>query len=104
MDLKEAADSRLTENAAHGVIRLGASVEACNDAACLILGRPREALIGASLVDLSPSIQADGTLSSERWARRLHTARAGLPQWFQWQFQKRGDGAVHALVHLSAAN
>ena len=102
MVLKEVATRALTDNAAHGVIRLGGSIEACNDAACLILGRPREALIGASLVDLSPSIQADGTLSSERWARRLHTARAGLPQWFQWQFQKSADGAVHALVHLSA--
>jgi len=91
------------ETAAHGVILLGEAIEDCNDAACRVLGLARAELIGKSLVDLSPRIQADGTLSSERWTRRVQAARAGFPQWFQWQFRRDGTDIVHALVHLSPA-
>jgi PAS domain S-box-containing protein len=92
----------LAETSAHGVFLLGDTVEDCNEAACRILGLERSALIGRSLIELSPLMQPDGIVSAERWARRIYAARAGQPQWFQWQFRRDGDGAVHALVHLSA--
>jgi PAS domain S-box-containing protein len=95
--------SKHLDRAAHGVIAIGDAIERCNDAACRILELDRGALIGKSVVELSPDIQSDGTLSADRWARRIHAAKAGLPQWFQWQFRRDGAGAVHALVHLSAA-
>ena len=104
MDTKPAATSRLLESAAHGVIVIGDAIEDCNDAACRILELPRSALIARSLVELSPRIQADGTLSSERWARRIHAAKAGLPQWFQWQFRRDSADAFQALVHLGPAS
>ncbi|MGQ0525289.1 MAG: PAS domain S-box protein [Betaproteobacteria bacterium] len=92
----------LAESSAHGVFLLGDTVEDCNEAACRILGLERSSLIGRSLVELSPPMQPDGIVSAERWARRIYAARAGQPQWFQWQFRRDGDGAVYALVHLSA--
>ena len=102
MDTGSGSAKRLLRHAAHGVILLGEAIEDCNEAACRILRCSRDALIGQSLIGLSPPIQADGTLSSERWARRVHAARAGLQQWFQWQFRSDGAGDVHALVHLSS--
>ncbi|HEX6007965.1 MAG TPA: PAS domain S-box protein, partial [Burkholderiales bacterium] len=103
-DATRAPARRLLEKAAHGVILLGEAITDCNDAASRALELEREALIGQSLIDLSPRIQADGTLSSERWTRRVQAAKAGLPQWFQWQFRRAGAEIVHALVHLSPAS
>ncbi|HET9665022.1 MAG TPA: PAS domain-containing protein, partial [Burkholderiales bacterium] len=103
MDTQPAAVARPpVEKSAHGVFLLGETVEDCNEAACRILGVTRSALIGRSLVELSPLLQPDGIVSSERWARRIYAARAGQQQWFQWQLRREGDGAVHVLVHLSA--
>ena len=85
----------------HGVIVLGRAVEDCNKTACRVLGVGRNELIGRSLLDLSPEIQPDGALSSERWQRREHAARGGMPQWFQWQLRTRDSNAVHTLMHLS---
>jgi PAS domain S-box-containing protein len=102
MDARSAAASRLLESKAHGVIIVSETVEDCNEAACRVLGMPRSRLIGQSLVELSPAIQSDGTVSSERWQRRMHAASAGSPQWFQWQFRTDDAGTVHTLVHLSA--
>ena len=81
---------------------LGETVEDCNEAACRILAFERSQLIGKSPIDLSPTLQPDGIVSAERWARRIYAARAGQPQWFQWQFKKNNDGPVHVLVHLNA--
>ena len=85
----EKTDRRL-ERAAHGVIEIAETIEDCNDAACRMLEIERTALIGKSVIELSPDIQSDGTLSSERWARRIYAAKAGMPQWFQWQFRRDG--------------
>ncbi|MGQ0752574.1 MAG: PAS domain-containing hybrid sensor histidine kinase/response regulator [Betaproteobacteria bacterium] len=84
------------------MLLLGDKVEACNKAACRILALERSDLIGRSPIDLSPHLQPDGIVSAERWARRIYAARAGQPQWFQWQFKKSGDGPIHVLVHLNA--
>jgi len=89
---------------AHGVFLLGDTVEDCNQAACRILAFERAELVGKSPIDLSPALQPDGIVSAERWARRIYAARAGQPQWFQWQFRKNGDGPVHVLVHLKAVD
>ena len=85
----------------HGTFTAAWAVEDCNDALCRTLGRARRELIGKSAVDLSPPVQADGALSPERWQRREHAARAGMQQWFQWQFLKHDGNPAHTLVHLS---
>jgi PAS domain S-box-containing protein len=91
-------------NGPNGAFIAGDALENCNDELCRMLGRVRDELVGKTAVQLSPPVQADGALSPERWQRREHAARAGMPQWFQWQFLK-GDGtAAHSLVHLSVAS
>ena len=102
MEAKSTAASRLLESKSHGVMVVGERVENCNEVACHLLGMARSQLIGKSVVELSPTIQVDGTVSFERWQRRIHAARAGQPQWFQWQFRGSDGTRVHALVHLSA--
>ena len=90
-----------TVESSHGAFAAGWTVEDCNDALCRALGLERHELIGKTALQLSPPVQADGALSPERWQRREHAARAGMQQWFQWQFLKRDGNPAHSLVHLS---
>ena len=82
-------------------VRAG-DVEICNAAACRLLGVECEALAGHSPFDFSPPIQPDGTPSTEGVQRRIEGARAGLPQWFQWQFRRGSGELVATLIHLEA--
>ena len=93
--------SPLPSNAVHGIAVLGEGITDCNARFCRLIGRERTALIGRTPLELSPRVQADGALSSERWSRRWQAARAGLPQWFPWQFRNAEGERVHALVHLA---
>lgn len=88
--------------AVHGIILLDEAISACNGRFCRMLGREPHELAGKSLLDLSPRVQADGAFSQERWQRRWQAARAGLPQWFPWQFRSAAGERVHALVHLTS--
>lgn len=88
--------------ATHGIALIGEAVEECNERFCRMIGSGREALLGKPLLDLCPQVQADGAFSRERWQRRAQAARAGLAQWFPWQFRNGEGRRVHALVHLSA--
>ena len=92
----------LPHNAMHGIVLLGEGIADCNARFCRLVGQERAALIDRTLLELSPRVQADGAFSSERWSRRWQAARAGLPQWFPWQFRNADGERVHALVHLSA--
>ena len=84
----------------HGYLLIDETVSESNERFCSMLGRSRTEIVGRSPIELSPLHQADGALSSERWSRRWQAARAGLPQWFHWQFSDRAGARVHALVHL----
>ncbi|MES2564940.1 MAG: PAS domain S-box protein, partial [Pseudomonadota bacterium] len=86
--------------AAHSLLVQGDIIAECNERFSNIMRTGCDALIGKSLLDLSPEIQADGALSRERWQRRAQAARGGLPQWFPWQFRNADGRRVHALVHL----
>ncbi|MGZ5177477.1 MAG: PAS domain-containing protein, partial [Burkholderiales bacterium] len=85
---------------AHGVFVLDNVIVDCNDRFCGTLQTARAALVGKSPLDISPRHQADGAQSVERWQRRLQAARAGLKQWFPWQFRSADGRPVHTLVHL----
>jgi PAS domain S-box-containing protein len=86
----------------HGVLLLDDVLVDCNGPFCSTLRTSRAKLTGKSPVDVSPRLQADGAYSSERWQRRVQAARAGLPQWFPWQFRSDDGRSVHTLVHLRA--
>ncbi|HYC44960.1 MAG TPA: PAS domain S-box protein [Burkholderiales bacterium] len=72
----------------------------CNERFCRMLGRGRDEILGKTFLDLCPEVQSDGAFSRERWQRRWHAARAGLPQWFPWQFRAADGGRARGLVHL----
>ncbi len=77
-------------------------LESCSDAACRLLDRPREALLGQSLGSLAPPQQSDGAPSTPVLAQRLAAARAGLPQSFEWRLLG-GDGQpLDLLLALEA--
>ena len=92
----------LPSNAVHGIVVLGDGIANCNARFCRLIGVEHAALIGRTLLEVSPRVQADGAFSRERWSRRWQAARAGLPQWFPWQFRGAEGQRVHALVHLAA--
>jgi PAS domain S-box-containing protein len=73
----------------------------CNRVTEVMYGRPREKIIGESLVSFSPERQADGRLSSEKAAEKIQAALAGTPQFFEW-IHARGDGTLfNAEVSLN---
>lgn len=84
------------------VLVIGPRIEDCNAAACRLLGRTREAIVGRSPLDLSPERQADGRRSDEGGRARFAAALAGQAQWFAWRFVLP-DGVERAtLVYLEA--
>ena len=74
----------------------------CNDAACRLLGRRRDELLGRSPLTFSPPLQPDGRDSAAAARERVASALAGLPQAFQWQFEDRDGVPVEALLRLEA--
>src|SRR5205085_4307906 len=73
----------------------------CSERFCRMVACDRAEVLGKTFLDICPEIQADGAFSRERWQRRWHAARAGLPQWFPWQFRDCSGGRAHALVHIA---
>jgi PAS domain S-box-containing protein len=94
------AAARELANAALGVIVLDDRIADCNERFCRLLGANRDQIIGRTFLELCPDVQSDGAFSRERWQRRWHAARAGLPQWFPWQFRSAEGKRAHGLVHL----
>jgi PAS domain S-box-containing protein len=74
----------------------------CNDAACRLLGRRRDDLLGRSPLTFSPPLQPDGRDSAAAARERVASALAGLPQAFQWQFEDRDGAPVEALLRMEA--
>ncbi|WP_020675033.1 cache domain-containing protein [Geopsychrobacter electrodiphilus] len=63
----------------------------CNEKASQMFGLPREALIGKSMLEVSPPFQPDGRDSANRVQGIIDNAREGGQKFFVWTFQ-RADG------------
>jgi PAS domain S-box-containing protein len=74
-------------------------IEDCNEAACRMLGRTRDQVIGRSPLDFSPAVQPDGTPSAQLGRQRVESGLAGLPQWYRWQYLRKDGTPLEALVH-----
>ena len=61
----------------------------------------REDIIGKSPVDFSPSVQPDGTLSTERVAQLCAASMAGEPQCFEWKHCRLDGTEFDAEVSLN---
>ena len=94
-------DCALPADTALGVLVLNDVIAGCNERFCRMLGCTPADIVGKTFLELCPQFQADGAFSHERWTRRWHAARAGLPQWFPWQFRHCDGSRAHGLVHLA---
>jgi len=69
----------------------GFVVADCNPRSLEMFGCTHDELIGRTRLDLSPSIQPDGTPSTERAMEKVQLALEDSPQFFEWQ-HRRFDG------------
>ncbi len=98
----EDAFSELLGNDGLAIFLLARGVEDCNDAACRLLGRTKEELVGHSPLEFSPPTQPDGAPSAQVGRERIESALSGLPQWFEWEFALPDGAPAHCLVHVEA--
>jgi PAS domain S-box-containing protein len=93
---------RLLDEEHHAVLILGNGVEDCNAEASVLLRRSRDELLGSAPLELSPPLQRDGGASAQLAHARVQSALGGLPQWFEWRFQRGDETPVNALVYMEA--
>jgi PAS domain S-box-containing protein len=93
---------RLLDEEHLAVLILGEGIEDCNAEASALLRRSRDELLGSAPLELSPPLQRDGGASGPLAHARVQSALGGLPQWFEWRFQRGDDTPVNTLVHMEA--
>lgn len=74
----------------------------CNPQAQLLLGHPREVIVGKSPDDFSPQFQNDGSSSAEKVERLLKAAIDVGPQNFEWTHVTAEGARVEVDVSLSS--
>ncbi|MCL4802070.1 MAG: PAS domain S-box protein, partial [Burkholderiales bacterium] len=82
------------------VFLVAEKVEDCNEAACRLLGRPREAIIGEAPLAFAPETQPDGSSSEQGAHTRLASALAGLPQWCKWRWLRSDGTPVDTFAYV----
>lgn len=94
----------LFEGSSDGILlAVAGRVMDCNERACMMLGRPREGIVGQALADLSSVHQPDGRSFADAVQETLEAA-FGTPQSCSWRF-RRGDGdLIDADVFVTALN
>ena len=63
----------------------------CNHKAEEIFGLSREEILAKTMLELSPTYQPDGSLSTDSIQRIIENSRKGEQQFFRWSFS-RSDG------------
>ncbi|RPH64423.1 MAG: PAS domain S-box protein, partial [Burkholderiales bacterium] len=79
---------------------IGDAIDDCNEAARELFCSGKTLLCSLPLASFLPAVQPDGSDSMLAWHERVAAARAGLTQWFLWQFVRHDGGLIDALVHL----
>lgn len=73
----------------------------CNHMAEEVFGRKRDAILHASLLQLSPDHQPDGSMSAACFADIIEDCRSGGPQIFRWTFLRADKVEFPASVGVS---
>jgi len=93
----------LFEGSSDGLLVLrGERFEEANERACELAMRSREEIIGRTLADVSPPLQADGSPSDAAARARIEATLAAGPQSFDWRFE-RADGQLREAAITTTA-
>lgn len=74
-----------------------------NQKVCDLFQMDKAEIIGKNPAELSPEIQADGSLSTEKAAHVIQVALAGKPQRFSWRHKKKDGSIFEAEVSLGTS-
>ena len=73
----------------------------CNSKTSTFFGDQRSHIIGKSLYDFSPGVQADGCKSDQKGEEKLRKALEGTAQFFEWQLQRLDRSLFYTEVSLN---
>ena len=79
----------------------GERIVDCNNSALKIFGCSWEHMLGAAPARFSPAVQPEGKESRALFLEKITTARAGEPQFFEWQYNKLDGTSFEAEVSLN---
>jgi PAS domain S-box-containing protein len=74
----------------------------CNPRTEVLFGCSRDALLGRSPFDFSPTVQPDGRNSREKALEKINKALRGIPQSFEWTHSRRDGVTFDAEVTLNS--
>ena len=80
----------------HGIMHRD-RVVSCSKGLLYFLSPEIGSIIGRSILDFSPSYQANGEMSRQQLEKRLDATLNGLPQSFEWRFKKEDGSYVNTL-------
>lgn len=92
----------LFENANEGVLVISDRIEECNDRASQLLGHDKDEIVGSTIVEFSPQVLIEGSMSAEVARNRFELAKQGIPQYFTWQSLHKDGSIVDLDVMLKA--
>lgn len=82
------------------LIKKGEIVD-CNLKTEVLFGYSRNDILGKKLYDFSPSLQPDGTSSQEKAQEKIIKSLRGIPQSFEYVYQRKNGTAFEAEITLN---
>ena len=91
----------LFESSAEAIFLFDDIIFDCNEQACRLFGSIRHEIIGKSPAQLSPELQPDGSLSTDKARQLVDTTMAGETSTFPWQHQRQDGSIIDTEVSLN---
>ncbi|MCE9598136.1 MAG: PAS domain S-box protein [Spirochaetia bacterium] len=102
---REVRFSTLFNNASDAIFLMNGSVIVdCNIKSQAMFSRSKDALVGSSLVALSPDVQGQGIRSDTAMHERIEAACTNEPQFFGWRFVRSTGEVFETEISLTAIN
>jgi PAS domain S-box-containing protein len=92
----------LFESSSDGIVLFKDHVVDCNYCLCEMLGYSKEEIMGRNVADFAPFVQPDRRDSHAASEKYFQAAREGIPQHFEWRFQRNDGSWLDTEVYLQA--